>query len=82
MADNPEPLRLYKKRKEQDHSPVNVEKQHALGKLTARERIDLLLDPGSFYEFDAFMEKTPLKFGREESQNKQAVITGTGRIRS
>ncbi|MGH3263640.1 MAG: carboxyl transferase domain-containing protein, partial [Trebonia sp.] len=33
-------------------SQAAVEKQHARGKLTARERIDLLLDPGSFTEFD------------------------------
>ncbi len=31
-------------------------KQHALGKLTARERIQLLLDPGSFFEYDVFVE--------------------------
>jgi propionyl-CoA carboxylase beta chain len=35
--------------------PVRIERQHAWGKLTARERLDLLLDPGSFVELDAFV---------------------------
>ena len=35
--------------------PVRVERQHSWGKLTARERLDLLLDPGSFVELDAFV---------------------------
>ena len=34
--------------------PAAIEKQHARGKKTARERLDLLLDPGSFVEFDKF----------------------------
>jgi len=80
MADRPEVLRLYEKQKKQDHTPRDIEKQHALGKLTARERIDLLLDPGSFYEFDSFMEGAPLKFGKGDIQTKQSVITGTGKI--
>ena len=40
-----------------------VERQHAKGKLTARERIDLLLDPGSFVEFDAFARHRSTNFG-------------------
>ena len=32
-----------------------IEKQHAKGKLTARERLEILLDPGSFEEFDMFV---------------------------
>ncbi|MDR7504565.1 MAG: carboxyl transferase domain-containing protein, partial [Armatimonadota bacterium] len=35
--------------------PERIERQHAAGKLTARERIDLLLDPGSFVELDIFV---------------------------
>ena len=35
-----------------------IDKQHAQGRLTARERIDLLLDPGSFEEFDMFTRPT------------------------
>ena len=36
-----------------------IEAQHAKGKLTARERLELLLDEGSFEEFDMFVEQTP-----------------------
>jgi acetyl-CoA carboxylase carboxyltransferase component len=35
--------------------PVRIERQHTWGKLTARERLDLLVDPGSFVELDAFV---------------------------
>jgi propionyl-CoA carboxylase beta chain len=80
MADRPEVLKLYNKQKEQGHTPKDIEKQHALGKLTARERIDFLLDPASFYEFDPFLEAAPTRFGNDEIQTKQAVITGTGKI--
>ena len=40
-------------------SATAVEKQHARGKLTARERIDLLLDAGSFIELDEFARRDP-----------------------
>ena len=33
-----------------------IDKQHGIGKMTARERIDILLDPGTFVEVDGFME--------------------------
>jgi acetyl-CoA carboxylase carboxyltransferase component len=58
------------------------EKQHAAGKLTARERIELLTDPGSFHEIDAFMESFPPKFGKQKGKAtlRQAVITGAARI--
>ena len=36
--------------------PKRIEKQHAAGKMTARERIDYLVDPGSFVEFGAFVK--------------------------
>ena len=40
-----------------------IDKQHAQGRLTARERIDLLLDPGSFEEFDMFKTHRCVEFG-------------------
>ncbi|CDS11950.1 hypothetical protein LRAMOSA04146 [Lichtheimia ramosa] len=55
--------------------------QHAKGKLTARERLDLLLDQGSFREYDAFVEHQCTDFGM--SENKIAgdgVVTGHGTI--
>src|ERR1700742_4002517 len=62
-------------------SQAAVEKQHARGKLTARERIDLLLDPGSFEELDTFVRHRTYDF---EMQKKRpwgdAVVTGHGKI--
>lgn len=57
-------------------------KRHQKGLLTARERIDLLVDPGTFDEFDSYMESIPPKFGKKKgcATQKQAVITGTARI--
>ena len=42
-----------------------IDAQHARGKLTARERIELLLDKGSFEEFDMFVEHRSTDFGME-----------------
>jgi propionyl-CoA carboxylase beta chain len=61
--------------------PRRVEKQHAAGKLTARERVDLLLDPGTFQEFDKFVEHRCDLFGMESQRIPgDGVITGHGRI--
>ncbi|MGA0568931.1 acyl-CoA carboxylase subunit beta [Rathayibacter sp. KR2-224] len=58
-----------------------VEKQHAKGKLTARERIDLLLDPGSFVEFDEFVRHRTHAFGMENKRPYgDSVVTGIGTI--
>src|ERR1051325_6822747 len=45
-----------------------IEAQHARGKLTARERIELLLDKGSFEEFDMFVEHRSTEFGMEKTK--------------
>ncbi len=58
-----------------------VEKQHARGKLTARERIDKLLDPGSFQELDTFVRHRTHEFGMEKNRPLgDAVVTGHGTI--
>jgi acetyl-CoA carboxylase carboxyltransferase component len=58
-----------------------VEKQHARGKLTARERIDLLLDPGSFTEFDELARHRATGFGIEERRPYgDGVVTGHGTV--
>src|SRR5659263_605928 len=44
-------------------APVRIERQHTFGKLTARERLDLLLDPGSFVELDVFVTHRATEFG-------------------
>ena len=55
--------------------------QHAKGKLTARERIDLLLDEGSFEEFDMFVEHRSHEFGMEKTKVPgDGVVTGHGTI--
>ena len=58
-----------------------VEAQHAKGKLTARERIDLLLDEGSFEEFDMFVRHRCTDFGMEKDRPAgDGVVTGWGTI--
>ncbi len=57
---------------------TRVAKQHDAGKLTARERLDLLLDPGSFVELDAFV--TNRTAGAAESFLGDGVVTGEGEI--
>jgi propionyl-CoA carboxylase beta chain len=60
---------------------ARIEKQHAAGKLTARERIDALLDPGSFQEFDALVVHRNQDFGMDKQRIPgDGVITGHGRI--
>ena len=58
-----------------------VERQHARGKLTARERIDLLMDPGSFVELDMFTRHRSHGFGLENNRPwGDGVITGHGTV--
>ena len=45
-----------------------IDAQHAKGKLTARERIDLLLDDGTFEEWDMFVEHRNTDFGMEKNR--------------
>ena len=58
-----------------------IANQHAKGKLTARERIDLLLDEGSFEEFDMFVEHRAHEFGMADQKVPgDGVVTGWGTI--
>lgn len=58
-----------------------IEEQHAKGKLTARERIDLLLDAGSFNELDRFVVHQCTEFGMSEKKFlSDGVVTGYGTI--
>ena len=58
-----------------------IERQHASGKLTARERIELLFDPGSFVEIDRFVVHRCDDFGMEKTKILgDGVVTGYGRI--
>ncbi len=58
-----------------------IDAHHAKGKLTARERIELLLDPGSFEEWDMFVEHRCTNFGMEKDHAPgDGVVTGYGTI--
>ncbi len=58
-----------------------IDAQHAKGKLTARERIDLLLDPGSFEEWDTFVEHRCTDFGMDKNHVPgDGVVTGYGTV--
>ncbi|MGB0903530.1 MAG: acyl-CoA carboxylase subunit beta [Mangrovicoccus sp.] len=58
-----------------------IDAQHAKGKLTARERIDLLLDEGSFEEYDTYVTHRCTDFGMEEQKIAgDGVVTGWGTI--
>lgn len=66
---------------EQGGGSARVEKQHAQGKYTARERIDRLIDPGTFIEFDKFVTHRCTDFGMEDKKYLgDGVITGIGEI--
>ena len=58
-----------------------IEKQHASGRMTARERIDMLLDKGSFNELDKFVNHRCTNFGMEKKQIAgDGMVTGYGKI--
>jgi propionyl-CoA carboxylase beta chain len=58
-----------------------IDAQHKRGKLTARERIDLLLDHGSFEEFDMFVQHRCVDFGMDNSKVPgDGVVTGWGTV--
>ena len=58
-----------------------IKAQHKKGKLTARERLDVLLDPGSFEEFDMFVEHRNTDFGMDKQKVPgDGVVTGYGTI--
>ena len=58
-----------------------IAQQHEKGKLTARERLDLLVDPGSFQELDSFATHRATEFGlADQKVLGDAVVTGYGRV--
>jgi acetyl-CoA carboxylase carboxyltransferase component len=60
---------------------ARIDTQHAKGKSTARERIDKLLDPGSFHELDMFVTHRTVGFGMEDQQVLgDSVVIGWGKI--
>lgn len=62
---------------------ARIDRQHQMGKLTARERLDTLLDPGSFREVDAFVVQRARDFGMDDPSKQflgDSVVTGWGTI--
>src|SRR5437868_13083562 len=58
-----------------------IQAQHAKGRLTARERLSVLLDPGSFEEYDMFVEHNATDFGIDQQKIPgDGVVTGSGTI--
>jgi propionyl-CoA carboxylase beta chain len=81
VKKNLETLRERNKLAELGGGEKRIEKQHAGGKLTARERLDILLDPGSFQEMDKLVTHRCIDFGMEKQRIPgDGVITGYGRI--
>jgi propionyl-CoA carboxylase beta chain len=88
MSDTPHPiterLEQLAKLKEESRTPGNeasVRRQHERGKLTARERLELLLDPGSFNELDALARHRAHGFGIENNRPlTDGVVTGWGTV--
>ncbi|MET0599852.1 MAG: acyl-CoA carboxylase subunit beta [Mesorhizobium sp.] len=61
--------------------PARIEAQHAKGKLTARERIEVFLDEGSFEEFDMYVEHRSTDFGMDKLKIAgDGVVTGWGTV--
>ncbi len=83
MILNPkiEKLRKLREQAKLGGGKKRIEKQHQKGKLTARERLEILLDEGSFTEFDQFVRHRCKDFGLDkESYLSDGVITGHGTI--
>ena len=74
-------LREKKDLSQQGGGPERIKKQHEKGRLTARERLDLLLDKGSYREVDAFVEHRSSDFGTDDNKILgDSVTTGWGTI--
>src|SRR5512135_3028192 len=74
-------LRDLREKAKQGGGAEAIEKQHSKGRLTARERIDLLLDSGSFRELDMFVTHRANDFGMEDKKYLgDSVVTGWGTI--
>jgi len=83
MSDNPmiQQLRDIKAQGRQGGGPERIDAQHARGRLTARERIELVLDKGSFRENDAFVVHRTTDFGLDKQKYLgDSVVTGWGTI--
>ena len=78
-----EELLELRKRSQVGGGEARIEAQHAKGKLTARERIELLVDPGTFVEIDRFVTHRCSDFGMDDPKTQilgDGVVTGSAKI--
>ncbi|MGH7689357.1 MAG: acyl-CoA carboxylase subunit beta [Gemmatimonadaceae bacterium] len=81
MRDKLDQLEKHRAESEQGGGAKRLKAQHEKGKLSARERLDLLLDDGSFVEFDRFVTHRSTDFGlAEQIVYGDGVVTGYGRV--
>ena len=81
MKENIQELEKRKQAAREGGGEVRIKKQHAKGKLTARERLEILLDDGSFEEWDMFVEHRAIDFGMDKQKIPgDGVVTGYGKI--
>ena len=79
MKDAVEDLRARRKKALAMGGPERIERQHRQGKMTVRERIDFLLDPGTFQEYGLLASHTSQRPG-EAITPADAIVTGVGKI--
>jgi propionyl-CoA carboxylase beta chain len=83
MTNDPKIAKLHEMRAQAQlgGGQARIDRQHEKGKLTARERIERFLDPGSFREVDQFVTHRTVGFGIEEQKYlSDSVVTGWGRV--
>ncbi|MBF0250565.1 MAG: acyl-CoA carboxylase subunit beta, partial [Alphaproteobacteria bacterium] len=81
MHDIIEELEQRREKARQGGGEARIKRQHAKGKLTARERIELFLDPGTFEEWDMFVEHHCTDFGMEKDKVPgDGVVIGYGTV--
>src|SRR6266446_5450249 len=81
MREKLELLQQKRSESERGGGADRIETQHNKGKMTARERLDVLLDPGSFVELDRFVTHRATDFGlAEQKVLGDGVVTGWGRV--
>ncbi len=81
MSDTIERLEKLNREAELGGGEARIERQHDKGKLTARERIDLLLDPGSFHEVDKLKTHRCVDFDMDQKKIPgDGVVTGYGKV--
>ncbi len=74
-------LQAMREESQQGGGPARIKAQHDKGRGTARERLEILLDPGSFRELDAFVQHRSTNFGLDRQRSLgDSVVTGWGTI--